>query len=346
MGRIRLHASRAISDQFRTNFFDSLFALTPDRFALGDTSDYLVVEFIELQQKIDGQSAPGCERGVYWLSLDQVAQFFPIKADDAWTFESDADKANVSFSAAMFEPQWLDWSRNQTVNQAYINGMTLCRTLGLTYDSERVQSEKTMLRGLAMDSLYPVVDGLGADDFQKNFFLSVESLFDLVRGDSDKGSLFVSCPVEWVCHRSNVNLLEEDPTLGDLAQRELEMYWSVKFDPALSESEGITRLFDALKAKVPDFFPGSWTPALITLYVRYSHLIRYGSVKPEEIVAAINALRRPGDQSSAQLLAFLLGVALGANKVHALERLLHPERFKIAKSFSDQIVESAKINGV
>jgi len=69
-------------------------------------------------------------------------------------------------------------------------------------------------------------------------------------------------------------------------------------------------------------------------------MIRHGSVKPEEIIAAINALRRPGDHSSAQLLAFLLGVALGSNKVHALERLLHPERFKIAKSLPDQIVES------
>ena len=118
------------------------------------------------------------------------------------------------------------------------------------------------------------------------------------------------------------------------------MYWAAKFDPSLSESECIMRLFDALQAKVPDFFPGSWTPALIKLYFRYSHMIRHGSVKPEEIIAAINALRRPGDHSSAQLLAFLLGVALGSNKVHALERLLHPERFKIAKSLPDQIVES------
>jgi hypothetical protein len=203
-----------------------------------------------------------------------------------------------------------------------------------------------MLRELAMHLLYPVVDGSSTEEFQRNLLTNIERLFDLVRGDSDKGSIFISCPVEWVNHCSNTNLLEQDLDLGDLAQREHEIYWTTEFDPLLTESEGIVRFFDTLQAKGSNFFPGAWTPALITLFVRYSHLIRYGSVKPDEIIAAVNALRRPDDQSSAQLLAFLIGVSLGANKVHALDRLLHPLSFKVATSNVDTAQVSGPISTV
>ena len=198
---------------------------------------------------------------------------------------------------------------------------------------------------LVMHSLYPVDDRLGVEDFLSGFLTKIESLFDLVRSDADKGAIFISCPVEWVNLRSNTNVLEQNVDLGNMAQLEHEIYWATAFEPSLAGSEGIMRCHDVLQTNAAENFPGAWTPALITLYVRYSHLIKYGSVNPDEIIAAVNALKKPDDQSSAQLLAFLLGVALGSNKVHTLERLLHPEGFKIAKSHSDQIVESAKING-
>lgn len=335
MGRIRIHESRAASGQLNTDFFDVLFALAPDRFALGDTSDFLVVEFIQLQQKIDGHHPPGFNQGVFWLLLDQIVQFFPIKSDDAWTFEGDADKARVVISAAVFELQWVEWSRNQMVNQACMNGLALCRSFGLGNGTSIDECELSLWRGLALLSCYPPAPGLGFEDIQELLLKSTESLFDLVREDSANGSIFISGPIEWINLRSNTNFLEHDLDLAEQAQGLHEKYWSHAFDPCLADSEDITLFSSSLKEKFPNMFPGPWSPELIALYVRYSHLIKFGSVKPEEIIAAVNAIRRPDDQSSAQLLAFLLGVSLGANKVHALDRLLHPHRFNVATPITD-----------
>jgi hypothetical protein len=297
---------------------------------LGDTSDFLVVEFIQLQQKIDGHHPPGFNQGVFWLLLNQVVQFLPIKADDAWTFEGDADKARVAISAAVFEPQWVEWSRNQMVNQACMNGLALCRSFGMGNGKSIDESELSHWRGLALRSSYPSAAGLEFDDIQGLLIKSTASLFDLVREDSANGSIFISGPIEWINLRSNTNFLEHDLDLADQAQGLHEKYWSHAFDPCLADSEDIALFSSSLKEKFPNMFPGPWSPELIALYVRYSHLIKFGSVPPEEIIVAVNAIRKPDDQSSAQLLAFLIGVSLGANKVHALDRLLHPLWFKVA----------------
>lgn len=179
--------------------------------------------------------------------------------------------------------------------------------------------------------MYPSSSGLEFEDAQGILLKSTESLFDLVREDSVKGSIFVSAPIEWINLRSNTNILEKDLDFAEKAQLLHEKYWSVEFAPFLAGSEDIASFTTSLEAKFPDIFPRPWSPALIALYVRYCHLIKYSSVKPDEIIAAVNAIRRPDEQSSAQLLAFLLGVSLGANKVHALDRLLHPHRFNVAK---------------
>ena len=139
----------------------------------------------------------------------------------------------------------------------------------------------------------------------------------------------------WINLRSKTNILEQDLDFAEQAQGLHEKYWSVDFDPFLAGSEDISSFTTSLEAKFPDMFPRPWSPSLIALYVRYCHLIKYSSVKPNEIIDAVNAIRRPDEQSSSQLLAFLLGVSLGANKVHALDRLLHPYRFNVAKLITD-----------
>lgn len=334
MGRIRIHESRAASGQLNTDFFDVLFSLAPDRFALADTSDFLVVEFIRLQQKIDGYHPPGFNQGVFWMLLDQVVQFFPIKADDAWTFEGDADKAQVAISAAVFESHWVEWSRNQTANQACMNGLALCRSLGLGDGTSMDESELSHWRGLALRASYPSAPGLEFEDIQGFLLKSTESLFDLVREDSASGSIFVSGPIEWINLRGNTNFLERDLDFAEQAQLLHEKYWAIEFHPSFACAEDISLFFSALYAKVPDMFPGPWKPALIALYLRYSHLIRHGSVKPDEVIAAVDAMTSTGDRSSAFLLAFLLGVCLGSNKVHGLDRLLNPRNFKVARLVS------------
>lgn len=346
MGRIRIHGSRAASGQLNTDFFDVLFALAPDRFALGDTSDFLVVEFIQLQQKVDAHHPPGFNQGVFWLLLDQVVQFFPIKSDDAWTFEGDADKAHVAISAAVFESQWVEWSRNQMVNQACMNGLALCRSFGLGNGTSIDESELSLWRGLALLSCYPSAPGLGFEDIQELLLKSTESLFDLVREDSANGSIFISGPIEWINLRSNTNFLEHDLDFADQAHQLYAKFCGVEFDPLLAGSEDISMFSTALEAKFPDMFPRPWSPALIALHVRYSHLIKYGSVNPDEIIAAVNAINSSDDQSSAQLLAFLFGVSLGANKVHDLDRLLHPQRYQVSRPNGDTAQGSDPISTV
>ena len=349
MGRIRIHESRAVSGQLNTGFFDALFALAPDRFVLGDTSDFLVVEFTQLQQQTDGHQPPGFEQGVLWLLLDQVIRFSPIKAEDSWTFEGEADKAHVVISPPMFETQWSEWSRNQTVKQACMNGLALCRSLDLGNGTSMDESELIQWRGLALRLIYPSSSGLEFEDAKGFLLKNTESLFDLVREDSVKGSIFVSAPIEWINLRSKTNILEQDLDFAEQAQGLYEKYCSVDFDPFHAGSEDISLFTTSLEAKFPDMFPRPWSPELIALYVRYCHLIKYSSVKPDEIIAAVNAIRRPDEQSSAQLLAFLLGVSLGANKVHALDRLLHPHQFNVAKPITDtgRVTDSiSKVNSL
>jgi hypothetical protein len=335
MGRIRLHESRAVSDQLETDFFDTFFALSLDRFALRDTSDFLIVECIILQQTVDGFLPPGKEVGVSWLCLDQIIRFFPIQSDDAWAFEIDATKAQVVIGSADFEPQWLNWSRNQTATQGCMDGLALCRILGLGNETSMDRSELLQWRELAVRVIYPSSNTLELEDIKGFLLDSAENLFELVREDSVKGSVFVSGPIEWINLRSNTNVLEHDLVLAEQAQGLHEKFWSLDFDPLLAVSEDIVIFSNTLEEKFPDMFPRPWSPSLIALFIRYCHLIKYSSVKPEEIIAAVNAVKRPDDQSLAQLLSFLLGVLLGANKVHALDRLLNAQRFKIATQIKD-----------
>jgi hypothetical protein len=216
-----------------------------------------------------------------------------------------------------------------------MNGLALCRSFGLGNGASIDESELSLWRGLALRSCYPSTPGLGFQDIQELLLKSTESLFDLVREDSANGSIFISGPIEWINLRSNTNFLEHDLDLADQAQGLHGKYCSHTFDPCLADSEDIALFSSSLKGKFPDMFPGPWSPELIALYVRYSHLIKFGSVQPEEIIAAVNAIRKPDDQSSAQLLAFLIGVSLGANKVHVLDRLLHPQRFKVITENAD-----------
>ena len=115
--------------------------------------------------------------------------------------------------------------------------------------------------------------------------------------------------------------------LAEHAQRLHEKYSSAAFEPKLVNTEELAIFSTYLQATYPDVFPGSWTPAVVTLYVQYSHSIKFGSVSPEDILAAVQALSIKEPETSPNLFAFLIGIALGPNKTHSLERLLNPHRF-------------------
>jgi hypothetical protein len=264
-----------------------------------------------------------------WLLLQDVMRFFPIRADDAWAFEADAQKAQVRVSEASFERQWNQWFKDQVANQAGINGLTLMRALGLGGSSDPQESFALSWKALARQAAVLDTQGLGTSDFTANFLNCRDRLFDLVREDADSGAFFVSCPIEWINLRSDINFFDSDADLAELAHRLHEKYLNVAFDPSLICAEDLKEYETLLLAKAPEAFPDAWRPAMISLYVRFNQRIRFGSTAPDDIVASVRAIDTPCDRRAAEMLAFLFGVALGSNKTHSLERALDPKRFEM-----------------
>ncbi len=344
MGRIRLHESRVVSfsEQIDSELCHRLFSLAPDRFAIGDTSDYLIAEGRSLRREIEGVLSPDSASGVRWLLLADIVRFFPIRSDDSWVFEADAQKAQVLLGAAEFEPFWNSWFRAQIVDQACINGLTAMRALGVhgprvSCDCQApCDCEIVAWRSIARMAADPASRDLGSGDISASMLSIRDRLYDLVREDSDSGSILVSCPIELINLRTGANILEQDGELADRACRLHEKYQTVPFDPVLIRADDLVELAALLKARAPDVFTDEWTPAMVPLYVRYNHRIGFGTVAPDDIIAAVRAIEEADGRRAAGLLAFLLGIMLGSNKAHALERLLNPGRFDVAAAVPEQ----------
>lgn len=349
MGRIRLQESRSISstEQLTEESYGLLFSLAADRFLLSETSDFLITEFNFLRTEIEGIQPPGHEAGIRWLLLQDVIRFFPLRAGDSWAFEADAHKAQVTLSEALFERHWNQWFKDQLADQACINGLTLIRALELGNVSNQVEAISASWGALAAQIAQPNIEITVASDFSAKFIKTRNRLFDLVREDLDCGAFFVSCPIEWINLQSESHIFDTDADLGEHAQRLHEKYLNVAFGSSLANFEDIREFESLLLAKAPDAFPGAWRPSMISLYVRYGHKIQFGSSAPDEIVAAVRAIDTPGDRRSAELLAFLFGVALGSNKAHGLERLLHAKRFEAVSVVVPDVSQSAlKVDSV
>lgn len=331
LGRIRLHTSRAVScsDQFGAESYRALLSVAPDRFSLGDTSDLLIAEYRELQFHVEGVKPPGSECGVQWLLLEDVIRFFPLRSDDAWAFEADAAKAQVLLCDAAFESHWECWFKAQLVDQACISGLTLQRALGTVNPSTAGEDELEQWRSLAGQIVDPNTDDSVLPDFSVELFKSRDRLFDLVIEDSDSGSIFVSCPIEWVNLRSNSDILNSDPILHDLAHGLHEKYRDISFNSSLVRADDLTEFAALLRTNARDAFPGEWSPAVVAFYIRYWHSIMFGSVTPDEIVSSVRVIEEIEGDTTAGLLAFLFGATLGANKAHSIERTLHRERFVV-----------------
>jgi hypothetical protein len=329
IGRIRIHESRAKQrqDQLDKSFFDTIFSLSLERFSLGETSDLLITEFKFLENKAYGFSPPGAENGVKWLLLEQVIRFLPIRGDDSWVFEADALKASIALTAAEFEPQWNDWLKEKMIEQSCMNGLSLLQAVGLK--SEPIENEKKISewRELAARAIAPSLAGIDESDYATHFLKNSEKIFHMVREDADKGAIFVSCPIEWINFRLSSDVMLTNTDLAEHAQRLHEKYSNAPFEPKLVNTEELAIFSAYLQATYPDVFPGSWTPALVTLYVQYSHRVKFGSVSPEDILAAVQALSIKEPETPLNLFVFLIGIALGPNKTHSLERLLNPHRF-------------------
>ena len=58
----------------------------------------------------------------------------------------------------------------------------------------------------------------------------------------------------------------------------------------------------------------------------------------------MRSIDKPDNRRSAELLAFVLGVSLGSNKAHSLERLLHPDRFNVSTALLSEQGNSQGVN--
>jgi len=341
MGRIRLHKDRTVSDQEQSGscFYDMLFSLAPDRFSIGETSDFLITECKNLKHEIDGITPPGQASGMCWLALEDVVRFFPIRLGDAWTFESDAHNAKIILSAAEFEPHWNIWFKSQIVDQGCMNGLALMRNFQL-YDLHSLD-EKMLEKWRRVALLATDLDTVLVDDAELSIDMirNRKRLFDLVRQDADSAAIFVSCPIEWINLRSGGNILDTDGELADRAHHLHEKYLKIPFDPVHLGAEDLVELRTLLCARAPGAFSDEWTPAVVSLYARYFHQIQFGSVSPDDVLAAVTYVDGQEGRRAAGLLAFLLGVALGSNKVHELERLMHQERFEVSEKLSSAEVK-------
>jgi hypothetical protein len=343
-GRIRIQEARTVSslDQLSSENFYALFSLAAERFSLGETSDFLITEYGCLRSEIEGIQPPGFEIGVRWLLLADVIRFFPLCANDAWAFESDAHKAQVTVGSAEFESEWNKWFKDQVVKQACINGLTLRRVLGFSTSSNVQEIDFSAWNTLARKISNPEYKSSDHADFSTEFLGMRDRLFDLVREDADSGAIFVSCPIEWINLRSGLNIFDIDAELAGKAQNLHEKYLKMPFESTLTSADDLKEFEILLLTKFPEAFPSSWRPAMMSIYVRYSHKIRFASVTPDEIVAAVSAINIFNSTRSAEILAFLLGVALGSNKTHSLERLLDLEKFnmlKVPEEISKSVLE-------
>jgi hypothetical protein len=332
-GRIRILEGRGVSpaDQLGPESYESLFSLAPDRFILGETSDFLIAEYICLRQEIEGIQPPGFAVGARWLLLQDVIRFFPLRSDDTWAFEADALKAQVALSDALFERPLSEWLKNQLTDQACINGLNLKRVLWLGKPSQPQVSASADWRSLARQIA-------NSDQENSNLLLPTanlisrrDRLFDLVREDADCGAFFVSCPIEWINLAFDINVFDSDSHLAGMAQQLHQKYLKVSFEPSLACAADLKEFEAILLAKTPELFSGAWRPAMISLYVRSSHKIRFGSLTPDYIIASVRALESLGDRPAAEMLAFLFGATLGANKTHSIERALDLKRFVVAR---------------
>jgi hypothetical protein len=327
-GRIRIHKVRLVTDPEAAvnERRHDLFALAPDRFSVGDSADLMIAAVAQL---CDAQLATAPEAsvlGMNWLLLEDITEFFPIRAEDSSAFEADAEQARIRLSAPRFEHLWESWTEAERERSAFVNGMTLVRVFEL-HSGEDAAPSGAALRTLVPLMLDPRRDAAGLQGMTARLMLDWRVLFDSVRDDTDSSAIFVSCPVAWANLYSGTNLLQAHPELSDRKNALHHRYRDQPFSAKCVSEDDLAYFLGDLIALAPGVFQEGWTPTNITMYVRLRHRLKYGKPSPDEVVSAIKAVEQVDGQPSATLLAFLLGAALESSRTHALARQLQPERF-------------------
>lgn len=330
-GRIRLHESRVVGDPEHASHGTSheLFALAPDRFGLGESADLLVAEVNGVRIQQEGTEPGARHHGMRWLLLEDVIAFFPVRADDAWVFEADAESAQIMLSQPRFEGLWKSWTKAERQRQACINGTTLARHLGLL-DEGAVGPEDMAWSDLASLAIDPKGCDPRFSGLTASLLLNRDKLFNEVREDTDSSAIFVSCSVKWTNLHSGAEVLELERDLKGRAHSLYERYRGIPFDMSTVAEPELACFLKDLASTMPAAFSDEWRPATVTLYARYFQRMRFGKPTPDEVVGVVRAAEVVAGRRPARLLAFLLGVAMESNRVHDLARQLRPDQFPVA----------------
>lgn len=319
--------SLPVSDGVKENH--EIFSLTPDRFGVGESSDLLVAEIRDdwLQNRWFYPGIPG--ESVHWLGLDAVIEFMPVQELDRWVFEADAEKIGVKLSPARFENLWLSWTRRENACAARIDGGTLVEICDLSEFLE-IGPDGLSWQNLSELAIDPDCRPVDSASSIWKLLKNREELFELCREDGDVAAFFISCAVEWVNHLSDRNFLEVNPTFGERAYALHQRLSGMPFDSSVLTDPTVKEFFSDLVNLKPEFFSIVCKPLTVAFYVKYFHRLRFGKPSPDEVINVINTVTVLDGKDAGRVIAFLLGIVLGTNRVQALARLIKGKNYSVA----------------
>ena len=327
-GRISTQKSRIFKIQnFDDNILvDNFFNSIPERHAIGASVDYIVAEIFNNEEVTD---AVGEDRKVTQLiELADVISFFPLRDQDEWNFSADAEKISIKISKSQLENQWVAWTKNQLKKEAMRNGLLLQDLLNL--ESNEEQTLDNLSCSQIIDLLNGEIDAsLGPTELTALIIRSYKEFFSISQEDFDKNSFWISNVISYINTNSTVDFFEKNPESAAIALDLHERYFQQGFSLNIKEEVSLISYLETLKME-KTLFNEFWSPLTIVLFTRLKRRIEFAKPKPEEIIDNLLFIKNMTGEKSAQLLTFMVGVLLGSNKVHSIERIIQPQKFSVA----------------
>jgi hypothetical protein len=327
-GRISTQSSRIFEIQnFDDNFLvDEFFNSIPERHAIGDSVDFIVAQMIKNKEGFDADDEK--QKTTQLIELANVISFFPLQDQDEWNFSGDAEKIDIKISKSRLENQWLAWTKNQLKKEATRNGLLLQELFNLK------SNEDQTLDNLSYSQIFDLLKGdvdatVETTGLTEKIIRSYKEFFNVSQEDFDKNSFWISNVISYINTNSTVDFFEKNPESAVIALELHERYFQQDFSLKIKEEISLISYLDTLN-KEASFFNEFWSPFTIVLFTRLKRRIEFAKPKPEEIIENLLFIKDMVGKKSAQLLTFIVGVLLGSNKVHSIERIIQPHKFSVA----------------
>ena len=327
-GRISTQASRIFEIQNLDDniSFDNFFNSIPDRHAIGASVDYIVAEIVKNSEEYD--VAKEERKSTQVIELANVISFFPLRDQDEWNFSGDAEKIDIKISKSRFENQWIAWTKKQLKKEATRNGLLLQELLNL--DSNEDQTLDNLSCGQICDLLTGDIDvSVDPTELTETIIRSYKEFFNVSQEDFDKNSFWISNVISYINTNSTLDFLEKNPESASIALDLHAKYFEQDFSLKIKEEVSLISYLETLKNEAT-LFNEFWSPLTIVLFTRLKRRIEFAKPKPEEIIDNLLFIKDMAGTKSAQLLTFIVGVLLGSNKVHSIERIVQPQKFSVA----------------